>query len=80
MSDLDDRATGVITDWKSIVYKCDSHSLASLEGLIAEALRDQDKLTRHACADSLYADSNSGVIPTLSRAAKIVMNTTGGVE
>ena len=55
MIDKDSRSLKVLTDWNSKKYNCESQKQASLQVLINEALEEQDKLTRHACAEAVLA-------------------------
>ena len=53
MEDKDSRSLKVLTDWNSKEYNCEGQKAASLQCLINDALIEQDKLTRHACAEAV---------------------------
>ena len=50
--DVDERALKVIQAWNEREYKSEAQKAAALQVLIISALKNQDKITRHACADS----------------------------
>ena len=52
MMDVDERALKVIQAWNEREYKSEAQKAAALQVLIISALKNQDKITRHACADS----------------------------
>ena len=52
-SDRDSRSLKVIQDWNSREYKCEGQKAASLQCLINSALDEQDKITRHRCAEEV---------------------------
>lgn len=53
MIDKDSRSLKVLTDWNSREYNCESQKQASLQVLINDALKEQNRLTRHACAEAV---------------------------
>jgi hypothetical protein len=73
--DADSRALKVLTDWNSREYKNEGQKAASLQCLIISALKEQDKLTRHLCAERIaFIDDNSDHDVVLGNAIRQVMN------
>ena len=57
---VDSRALKVLTDWNSREYKNEGQKANSLQVLIISALKQQDKLTRHLCAERIAFIDDSG--------------------
>ena len=55
---VDERALKVIQEWNKREYKNEWQKAASLQVLIISALVNQDKITRHACADAFIDSGN----------------------
>ncbi len=73
--DIDSRALQVLTDWNSREYKNEGQKAASLQVLIISALKEQDKLTRHLCAEKIaFIDENPDHDVVLGNAIRQVMN------
>jgi len=49
-----ERSLKVLTNWNSHIYENEAQKMSSLQCLIMEALKAQDKETRYACADDAY--------------------------
>jgi len=52
-SEKNSRSLKVIQDWNSREYKNEGQKAASLQCLINSALDEQDKITRHRCAEAV---------------------------
>ncbi len=50
---VDERALRVLTEWNGQKYQNEGQKAASLQCLIISALREQDRDTRHACAEAI---------------------------
>ena len=73
--DVDSRALKVLTDWSSREYKNEGQKAASLQCLIISALKEQDKLTRHLCAEKVaFVDDNPDSDVVLGNAIRQIMN------
>ena len=73
--DVDSRALKVLTDWNSKTYKNEGQQAASLQVLIISALKEQDKLTRHLCAERIaFTEDNSKHDVVLGNAIRKCMN------
>lgn len=53
MKTRDERSLKVLTDWNNGDYKCECQREASLQCFINDALIEQDRITRAACADAV---------------------------
>ena len=74
--DIDTRSLKVLTDWNSKEYKSEGQKAASLQVLIISALKEQDKLTRHACAEKVaFIDENPDHDVVLGNVIRKIMNT-----
>ena len=51
--DVYSRALNVITEWREREYSCESQKTAWLQKLIITAIKEQDRDTRHACAEAV---------------------------
>jgi len=65
------------------VFNSGTYKLGKLDLMLEAALREQDKLTRHACAEEvLYSitDSSYEVEAVVNENHRIIMNCNGGVK
>ncbi len=53
MIDKDSRSLAVVLEWGRTEYKNEGQKEVALQVLINSALQEQDKLTRHACAEAV---------------------------
>jgi hypothetical protein len=73
--DVDSRALKVITDWNCREYKNDGQKANDLHRLIISSLKEQDKLTRHLCAEKIaFMDEGGESDVILGNAIRKVMN------
>ena len=73
---VDNRALKVLTDWNAREYKNEGQKAASLQALIVSALKEQDKLTRHACTEKIaFIDDNPDHDVVLGNVIRKIMTT-----
>ena len=75
-SDVDSRALGVVQDWWESSSFTAEQSKAVLQETIRLALKEQDKLTRHQCAENVaFMVDSEDYDAIIGRAIRVIMNT-----
>lgn len=81
MMTLDERVEKLLKDIYDESFKRAMEGMyIDLTDFIRNALIDQDKITRHACAEAVMLCEVDGVLLIKSRIHGVVMNCGGGVE
>ena len=77
MNNVDERSLGIVKQWKAKGWINPAQRDASLQSLISDALIEQDKLTRDACAESVNVideDDYESINSALAVAVRACMN------
>ena len=75
-SDVDSRALAAANSWWDEEYFDINQSKATLQEAIIQALKEQDKLTRHQCAENVaFMVDSEDYDAIIGRAIRVIMNT-----